>query len=105
MNEYNFAFFGTDLQGMSDPDEQAVREALASGKFSSVQTMWDRLHQGFLNHLVMLANDEDQLRAGPDCSGSTSTPTMPTITASARAESWVRSSWRPARTSTAARLG
>jgi hypothetical protein len=54
MNQYNFAFFGADLQGMSDPDETAVREALASGKFSSVQTMWDRLHQGFLNHLVML---------------------------------------------------
>ncbi|MGB5351595.1 MAG: hypothetical protein WBN10_18450 [Polyangiales bacterium] len=54
MNQYNFAFFGTDMQGMSDPDETAVREALASGKFSSVQTMWDRLHQGFLNHLVML---------------------------------------------------
>jgi hypothetical protein len=54
MNEYNYAFFGTDLQGMSDPDETAVREALSSGKFSDVQTMWDRLHQGFLNHLVML---------------------------------------------------
>ncbi len=54
MNTYNYIFFGTDLQGMSDPDETAVREALSSGKFSDVQTMWDRLHQGFLNHLVML---------------------------------------------------
>ena len=54
MNEYNYAFFGTDMQGMSDPDETAVRDALSSGKFSDAQTMWDRLHQGFLNHLVML---------------------------------------------------
>ncbi len=54
MNEYNYAFFGTDLQGMSDPDQTAVEEALINGKFSDVQTMWDRLHQGFLNHLVML---------------------------------------------------
>jgi hypothetical protein len=54
MNEYNFIFFGTDMQGMSSPDEQAVTDALATGKFSAVQTMWDRLHQGFLNHLLML---------------------------------------------------
>jgi hypothetical protein len=54
MNEYNYAFFATDLQGMSDPDEAAVRDALSSGKFSDAQTMWDRLHQGFLNHLVLL---------------------------------------------------
>ena len=54
MNEYNYAFFGTDLQGMSDPDQQAVTDALTGGKFSDAHTMWDRLHQGFLNHLVML---------------------------------------------------
>ncbi len=54
MNKYNYIFFGTDLQGMSDPDQGAVTEALLGGKFSDVQTMWDRLHQGFLNHLVML---------------------------------------------------
>lgn len=54
MNEYNYIFVGTDLQGMSDPDVDAVIAALGSGKFSAVQTMWDRLHQGFLNHLVLL---------------------------------------------------
>ena len=54
MNEYNYIFVGTDLQGMSGPDVDAVIEALGSGKFSAVQTMWDRLHQGFLNHLVLL---------------------------------------------------
>ena len=54
MNQYNFIFVGTDLQGMSDPDVDAVTAALGSGKFSEVQTMWDRLHQGFLNHLILL---------------------------------------------------
>jgi hypothetical protein len=54
MNQYNFIFVGTDMQGMSDPDVDAVTAALSSGKFSEVQTMWDRLHQGFLNHLLLL---------------------------------------------------
>jgi hypothetical protein len=54
MYEYNYAFVATDLQGMSSPDEGAVTAALLSGKFSNTQTLWDRLHQGFLNHLVLL---------------------------------------------------
>jgi hypothetical protein len=54
MNQYNYIFVGTDLQGMSGSDVDAVIAALGSGKFSAVQTMWDRLHQGFLNHLVLL---------------------------------------------------
>ncbi len=54
MNEYNFIFFGADMQGMSNADRVVVTEKLSGGKFSDVQTMWDRLHQGFLNHLVML---------------------------------------------------
>lgn len=54
MNEYNYIFFATDLQGMSGPDVDAVIAALGSGSFSELQTMWDRLHQGFLNHLVLL---------------------------------------------------
>ncbi|TFH27497.1 MAG: hypothetical protein E4H00_09485, partial [Myxococcales bacterium] len=54
MNEYNYAFVATNLQGMSDPDEDVVRNELLTGKFSAVHTLWDRLHQGFLNHLVLL---------------------------------------------------
>ncbi|KPK53228.1 MAG: hypothetical protein AMJ63_07145, partial [Myxococcales bacterium SG8_38_1] len=37
MNEYNYAFFGTDLQGMSDSDYGVVVDALTGGKFSEVQ--------------------------------------------------------------------
>ncbi|MDH4283186.1 MAG: hypothetical protein OEV36_11080, partial [Myxococcales bacterium] len=54
MNEYNFVFCATDLQGMSDPDRQPVTLALAGGNYAGLQTLWDRLHQGFLNHLVLL---------------------------------------------------
>lgn len=54
MNEYNYIFCATDLQGMSGPDQAPVTAALGNGKFSDAQTMWDRLHQGFLNHLVLL---------------------------------------------------
>jgi len=42
------------MQGMSNPDQQVVTDALTAGKFSNVHTMWDRLHQGFLNHLILL---------------------------------------------------
>lgn len=54
MNQYNYIFVGADLQGMSSPDVDAVIEALGTGSFSGIQTMWDRLHQGYLNHLVLL---------------------------------------------------
>ena len=54
MNQYNYIFCGTDMQGMPGPAQEAVTIALGSGKFSAVQTMWDRLHQGFLNHLILL---------------------------------------------------
>ncbi|MBW2688155.1 MAG: hypothetical protein JRE19_19965, partial [Deltaproteobacteria bacterium] len=54
MDEYNYIFCSTDMQGMSDGDFDVVVDALIGGKFSDVQTMWDRLHQGFLNHLILL---------------------------------------------------
>ncbi len=65
MNEYNYIFVGTDLQGMSgspgDPSEpespsdfDVVVDVLGAGNFAGIQTLWDRLHQGFLNHLVLL---------------------------------------------------
>ena len=54
MNEYNYIFVATDLQGMSDSDFSTVGAFLRFGNFSATQTMFDRLHQGFLNHLVLL---------------------------------------------------
>jgi len=73
MNEYNYAFVATDLQGMSDPDQGAVTAALLTGKFSAAHTMWDRLHQGFLNHLILLRMMKtafaDDLTYGPFING------------------------------------
>jgi len=54
MNEYNYTFCATDLIGMSDSDEVAIGLALATGNVSLLQTMFDRLHQGFLNYTLLL---------------------------------------------------
>jgi hypothetical protein len=65
MNEYNYAFCATDLIGMSDSDTQTIVIALTGGDLSALQTMFDRLHQGFLNYALLMrmmktsfANDE-----------------------------------------------
>lgn len=54
MNEYNYSFCATDLIGMSDSDFGAIVPPLASGNLSGVQTMFDRLHQGFLNYVLLM---------------------------------------------------
>ena len=54
MNQYNYVMFGTDLKGMSDEDFGTIVEILLSGNYSRMQTMFDRLHQGFLNYLVLM---------------------------------------------------
>ncbi|MFZ1866551.1 MAG: hypothetical protein WAU39_20190, partial [Polyangiales bacterium] len=54
MNGYNYTFCGTDLIGMSDSDEVAIGLSLATGNISALETMFDRLHQGFLNYLLLL---------------------------------------------------
>ncbi|HSN84048.1 MAG TPA: hypothetical protein VLS88_15820, partial [Polyangiales bacterium] len=65
MNQYNYTFCGTDLIGMSSSDFDVIVGALFLGDMSGLQTMFDRLHQGFLNHVLLLrmmktsfANDE-----------------------------------------------
>ncbi|KPK16047.1 MAG: hypothetical protein AMJ62_07115 [Myxococcales bacterium SG8_38] len=66
MNEYNYAFCGTDLIGMSSSDYDTIVQTLFEGDISGLQTMFDRLHQGFLNYVLLLrmmktsfANDEN----------------------------------------------
>jgi len=65
MNEYNYTFCGTDLIGMSSSDELVIGASLGLGNLSGLQTMFDRLHQGFLNYVLLMrmmktsfANDE-----------------------------------------------
>ena len=66
MNQYNYVMFGTDLKGMSSEDVDLITEILVSGNYSRMQTMFDRLHQGFINYLLLMrmmknrfADDED----------------------------------------------
>ncbi|MEM7137034.1 MAG: hypothetical protein AAF500_10670 [Myxococcota bacterium] len=54
MNEYNYTFCATDLIGMSDGDFNTIGVILAGGNASRLQTMFDRLHQGFLNYVLLL---------------------------------------------------
>ena len=54
MNEYHYTFCATDLIGMSGPDTVAILSALGSGNVSALQTMFDRLHQGFLNYVLLM---------------------------------------------------
>ncbi len=54
MNEYNYAFCGTDLIGMSNSDEGIIGFTLGGGNISNLQTMFDRLHQGFLNYVLLM---------------------------------------------------
>ena len=55
MNDYNYAFFSTNLVGMSDDgDEGFIGAVLADGKFHDLARMFDRLHQGALNYLALM---------------------------------------------------
>ena len=65
MNEYNYAFFATDLIGMASDDFLTIGGILLGGEIWRLETMFDRLHQGFLNYLLLMrmmknefANDE-----------------------------------------------
>lgn len=54
MNEYNYTYASADLWGMSEPDQTTVGALLLTGQLSTLQTMFDRLHQGFLNYVLLL---------------------------------------------------
>ncbi len=54
IDEYNYIFFGMDLQGMSQDDLVEVIGGLAGGNLADLRTMFDRLHQGFLNYLLLM---------------------------------------------------
>lgn len=54
-NAKNYVIFGTDLAGMaSDGDRIHISDVIASGKIERIATMFDRLHQGFLNSLLAM---------------------------------------------------
>lgn len=64
-NEFNYAIFSTELIGMSEDDQTFIADQLVNGQLDTLNRMFDRLHQGFLNNLLImrmvsegLANDE-----------------------------------------------
>lgn len=55
INTKNYVIFATDLVGMaSDGDRIHISDVLASGHIEKISTMFDRLHQGFVNALLAM---------------------------------------------------
>jgi hypothetical protein len=54
MNEYNYVFCATDLQGMADEDEAIIGTIFLSGEIAQARRFFDRLHQGFLNYILLM---------------------------------------------------
>lgn len=69
INEYNYVIFAVDLHGMSESDQTPVGAALYLRDFASVRTMWDRLHQGFLESLVAMRMMKTSFAADPTYGG------------------------------------
>jgi hypothetical protein len=55
MNAYGYAFFGTNLVGMSaDGDSSYILDVISSGEMHRIERMFDRMHQGALNHVLLM---------------------------------------------------
>jgi len=54
IDEYGWVFFAADLKGMASDDEEWVRGVLLSGELDRMAAMYDRLHQGFLNWILLM---------------------------------------------------
>ena len=53
-NAYDYAIFGVDLVGMSHDDSLHIADVLVAGHLDKMTTMFDRMHQGALNHLLAM---------------------------------------------------
>jgi hypothetical protein len=52
---YGYAIFGADLVGMAhDGDNLHIVDVIASGQMHRLDTMFDRMHQGALNYLLLM---------------------------------------------------
>jgi hypothetical protein len=54
MNQYNLIFFAVDLSGFAGEDTFHIAGTVGSGEFDKLSTMYDRMHQGTLNHLLAM---------------------------------------------------
>lgn len=53
-NQYGYAVFSTRLIGMADDDQEWIVDQLVHGRLDQMFHMFDRLHQGFLNNLLVM---------------------------------------------------
>jgi len=53
-NEYNYAYASADLWGMEEEDRTTAGAMLLTGRISLLTTMFERLHQGFLNYVLLM---------------------------------------------------
>lgn len=54
IDEYGWIFFAADLKGMADDDSDWVRSVLLAGELDDIAGMYDRLHQGFTNWVLLM---------------------------------------------------
>lgn len=53
-NQYGYAIFAVRLAGMADDDQEWIIEQLVNGKVDNLMLMFHRLHQGFLDNLLLM---------------------------------------------------
>ncbi len=64
-NTYGYAIFSTELIGMGSEDSEWIIEQLVAGRIDSLNKMFDRLHQGFLNNLLIMRTMSRRLTQDP----------------------------------------
>lgn len=53
-NTYGFAIFSTKWVGLAEEDEEWIVARIASGELDGLNRMFDRLHQGAINNLLLM---------------------------------------------------
>jgi hypothetical protein len=53
-NLNNYAIFSTKLVGMASEDEDFIGDKVSAGELDELTSMFDRLHQGFVNNLMVM---------------------------------------------------
>jgi hypothetical protein len=66
IDEYGWVFFAADLKGMASDDEDWVRGVLLSGELDDLAGMYDRLHQGFVNWILLMELMQTGFAADPE---------------------------------------
>jgi hypothetical protein len=54
ISRYNYAIFGVDMIGLANDDVLYIAGQLGEGRLDRLSTMFDRLHQGFVNSLMAM---------------------------------------------------